>query len=217
MRSKEESSDYRYFPEPDLVPIEISDARREAIRANLPELPAARRARFTGFGLDAAAVAALTSADPALGALLDDSVASGADPRTVANWLLGEVTAFLRRGPAALDDVPLTAEHLAELERLVSAGDLSATAGKQVLNGVMEGEGSPAAVARRRDLMQISDAGELAAEVDQVLAAHPEEFRQLLDGESKVLGFLVGRVMKATAGKADPKVVSSILREKARG
>ena len=217
MRSKEESSDYRYFPEPDLVPIEITDVRRESIRAALPELPAARRARFADLGLDAAAVAALMSADPALSGLLEDAVAGGGDPRTISNWLLGEVTAFLRRGPAALDDVPLTAGHLRELEQLVAAGDLSATAAKQVLNGVMEGEGSPATVARERDLIQISDTGRLAAEIDRVLADHPDEYRQLMDGEAKVVGFLVGQVMKATSGKADPKAVSTILREKARG
>jgi len=217
MRSKEESSDYRYFPEPDLVPIEITDAHRESIRAALPELPAARRARFAALGLDPAAVAALMSADPAFSGLLEEAVAEGADPRTVSNWLLGEVTAFLRRGPAVLGDLPLTAEHLKELERLVAAGDLSATAAKQVLIGVMEGEGNPATVARERDLIQISDAGALTAEIEHVLAAHPEEYQQLRDGEAKVVGFLVGQVMKATAGKADPKVVSTILREKARG
>ena len=217
MRSKEESSDYRYFPEPDLVPIEITDAHRESIRAALPELPAARRARFAALGLDAAAVAALMSADPALSGLLEDAVAGGGDPRTISNWLLGEVTAFLRRGPAALDDVPLTAGHLRELEQLVAAGDLSATAAKQVLNGVLEGEGSPATVARERDLIQISDTGRLAAEIDRVLADHPDEYRQLMDGEAKVVGFLVGQVMKATSGKADPKAVSTILRQKAPG
>ncbi len=216
MRSKEESSDYRYFPEPDLVPIEITDTRREGIRAALPELPAERRSRFSTLGLDPATIAGLMTGAPDLTELLESAVSLGADARTVANWLMGEVTAFLRRGPAALDQVPLTAEHLAELNRLVVAGDLSATAAKQVLNLVMEGEGSPATVARQRDLIQISDAGELATEIDQVLADHPDEYRQLLDGEAKVVGFLVGQVMKATAGKADPKLVSTILREKAR-
>lgn len=217
MRSKEQSSDYRYFPEPDLVPIEISDTWREAIRGSLPELPAARRSRFASLGLDPASVVGLTSAGLEMAALFDDAVEAGADPQTVANWLMGEVTAYLRRESVELGDSSLTGEYLQELERLYAAGDLSATAAKQVLVGVMAGEGSPAGVAKARDLVQISDAGFLTTQIDQVLADHPAEYQRLMDGDAKVIGYLVGQVMQITAGKADPKVVSTILGEKAEG
>ena len=217
MRSKEQSSDYRYFPEPDLMPIEISDTWREAIRGSLPELPAARRSRFASLGLDPASVVGLTSAGLEMAALFDDAVEAGADPQTVANWLMGEVTAYLRRESVELGDSSLTGEYLQELERLYAAGDLSATAAKQVLVGVMAGEGSPAGVAKARDLVQISDAGFLTTQIDQVLADHPAEYQRLMDGDAKVIGYLVGQVMQITAGKADPKVVSTILGEKAEG
>jgi aspartyl-tRNA(Asn)/glutamyl-tRNA(Gln) amidotransferase subunit B len=215
MRSKEESSDYRYFPEPDLVPIEVATTWREAIREGLPELPAARRLRYQDLGLEPASIAGIVSGGPALTSLFDEAVTVGADPKTAANWLTGEVAAFLRRESVEISNTPLTGEHLGELAGLYSGGDLSATAAKQVLVGVLSGEGTPTKVAEARDLIQISDAGVLAGQIDQVLADHPEEHRRLKEGDAKVIGYLVGQVMRITAGKADPKVVSTILREKA--
>lgn len=217
MRSKEESSDYRYFPEPDLVPIEVTTTWREAIREGSPELPAARRARYRDLGLDPASISVLVGGGTALTGLFEDAVATGADPQTVANWLTGEVAAFLRRESVALADTALTGRHLSELAGLYAGGDLSATAAKQVLVGVLSGEGSPMQVARARDLVQISDAGILATQIDRVLDDHPEEYRRLKEGDPKVIGYLVGQVMRISAGKADPKVVSTILREKAAG
>jgi aspartyl-tRNA(Asn)/glutamyl-tRNA(Gln) amidotransferase subunit B len=217
MRSKEESSDYRYFPEPDLVPIEVTTTWREAIREGLPELPAARRARYRDLGLDPASISVLVAGGTALTGLLEDAVATGADPQTVANWLTGEVAAFLRRESVSLADTALTGRHLSELAGLYAGGDLSATAAKQVLVGVLSGEGSPAQVAEARDLIQISDAGMLETQIDRVLDDHPEEYQRLKEGDAKVIGYLVGQVMRISAGKADPKVVSTILREKAAG
>jgi aspartyl-tRNA(Asn)/glutamyl-tRNA(Gln) amidotransferase subunit B len=216
MRSKEESSDYRYFPEPDLVPIEVTETWRESIREVLPELPADRRSRYAALGLDAGSVAVLISGGSALTGLFEGAVEAGADPKTIANWLTGEVTAFLRRESVGIVDTALTGEHLSELAGLYASGVLSATAAKQVLVGVMGGEGSPTTVAEARDLIQISDAGALASQVDQVLADHPEEYRRLKEGDVKVIGYLVGQVMRITAGKADPKLVSAIVREKAQ-
>jgi aspartyl-tRNA(Asn)/glutamyl-tRNA(Gln) amidotransferase subunit B len=217
MRSKEESSDYRYFPEPDLVPIEITDTRRESIRKALPELPAAQRFRLSALGIDPASIAVLLSGGSKLVGMVDSAVAAGADARTIANWATGEVTAYLRRESVDLAATPLTGEHLSELERLYAAGDLSSTAAKQVLVGVLAGEGRPAEVARDRDLIQISDTVALEGEIDRVLADHPDEYQRLQAGDPKVTGFLVGQVMKATAGKADPKVVSTLLRQKVSG
>jgi aspartyl-tRNA(Asn)/glutamyl-tRNA(Gln) amidotransferase subunit B len=142
-------------------------------------------------------------------------VAGGAEPRTAANWLTGEVVAHLRRIETELADTPLTGGHLAELGRMVDGGELSATAAKQVLAGVLEGEGDPRAVAEARDLMQMGDSGELEAAVDAELAAHPEELARLREGDRKLIGFFVGRVMRATGGKADPRKVTELIRAKA--
>ncbi len=213
-RSKEESSDYRYFPEPDLVPVTLEAALLESLRASLPELPAQRRARYRALGLEAEAARVVVEGE-GYGALLDAAVAAGADVRTAAHWLTGEVTAHLRRlgrGPA---DIPLTGAHLAELHALVAGGRLSATAAKEVLAAVIAGEGAPEDVATRHDLIQISDDAVLAAAVADVLAAHPAEVERLRAGDQKLIGFLVGRVMQATGGKADPRRVSEAVRRAA--
>ena len=213
-RSKEESSDYRYFPEPDLVPVELGAARLARLRAALPELPARRRARYRALGLDAH-TARLVGEGEGYGALLEAAVSAGADARSVGNWLVGEVTAHLRRLGVGVGDTPLTGAHLAELHGLVAAGHLSATAAKEVLAGVMEGEGSPEQVAAGRDLIQISDDSVLLAAVDEVLAAHPAEVERIRAGEERLIGFLVGRVMRATGGKADPQRVTETIRRRA--
>ena len=211
-RSKEESSDYRYFPEPDLVPIEVTADEVERIRANLPELPAARRDRFTAAGVDADAARQI-ALDDVLTAILDGSMERGADARVAANWLSGEVTAWTRREDS--DPSALTGGHLADLVAMVDAGELSATAAKDVLGGVLAGEGSPREVAESRDLMQISDEGALIAAVEEALAANPDERARLSGGDMKLTGFFVGQVMRATGGKADPRCVSELLRERA--
>jgi len=213
-RSKEESSDYRYFPEPDLVPVTLDPARLERLRAALPELPAQRRARYRALGLDAY-TARLVVEGEGYGGLLEETVAAGGDARAAANWLVGEVTAHLRRWGVDASDTPLTGAHLAELHGLVAGGRLSATAAKEVLGGVLEGEGSPEEVAVQRDLVQISDEGMLLAAVDEVLVAHPAEVERLRAGEERLLGFLVGRVMQATGGKAHPRRVSEVIRRRA--
>jgi aspartyl-tRNA(Asn)/glutamyl-tRNA(Gln) amidotransferase subunit B len=215
-RSKEESSDYRYFPEPDLVPLAVDEGHRRRLLAELPELPAARRARYRGLGLDAAVARTVVAAE-GYGSVLEDAVAAGADPAKAAGWLTGEVTAGLRRMEAALGNTPLDGAALAELLAMIDAGDVSATAAKDVLAGVLGGEGTPRLVAENRNLLQISDAGALAAAVDAVLAEHPEELERLRAGEDRLLGFLVGMVMRSTGGRADPKLVSVMIVERAGG
>lgn len=210
MRSKEESSDYRYLPEPDLVPIEVSDEWRERIRASLPELPAQRRARYVRMGIDDTTAATLLSGG--LGVLFEEAVAAGADPRMVGNWLTGEVIGYLRREGGEPD---LDAQALAELSGMVAGGEVSASAAKQILQGVMAGEGSPHEVAQSRDLVQMSDSGALETVIDTVLAAHPEEAERLRNGDQKVVGFLMGQIMRETRGKADPRLANAMLRERA--
>jgi aspartyl-tRNA(Asn)/glutamyl-tRNA(Gln) amidotransferase subunit B len=213
-RSKEESSDYRYFPEPDLVPIVIDSERRDELAARLPELPSARRSRYRELGLDAEAARLVAEGDD-LAAVFEAALSGGADPQAAANWLTGEVTAHLRRSGTAMAETGLSGDHLAELVAMVEADELSATAAKQVLAGVLEGEGSPRRVAEDRDLMQIADEGALVAAVDTALGEHPDERARLAGGDQKLVGFFVGRVMQATGGKADPKRVSELIRERA--
>ncbi len=216
MRSKEESEDYRYFQEPDLVPLHVDDVWREQVFSSLPELPAVRRRRLAAAGVDRQAAATMVEAGD-LADVFDAAVAEGADSRLVANWLTGEVVAYLRRNDEALADTSLTPGHLAELAALVEAGELSSTAAKEVLGFVLAGEGTPAEVAAAHDLAQISDEGALEDEVAKVLADNPDVLERLQQGDMKPIGFLVGQVMKATKGKADPKVVSELIRGKAQG
>ncbi len=215
MRSKEGSSDYRYFPEPDLVPIVVSDEQRERIRSTLPELPHERRARYVDFGLDSHAAWVLVSGEDGLAGLFEDAVGLGADPKQVAKWLTGETTAYLRREDATIESRALTAAHLVEMTGMLAAGKLSASAAKEVLTGVLDGEGSPGEVATARDLIQMSDGAAIEVEVDAVLDSNPDALEKIRSGDMKPFGFLVGQVMRATSGKADPKVVNEILRNRA--
>ncbi len=216
MRSKEESEDYRYFQEPDLVPLHVDAEWRERARAALPELPQARRARLAETGIDAHMAAMLVAGD-GLADLYEEAVAMGAEGRNAAIWLTGEVVAHLRRADAALADTPLAAGHIAELDGMVREGTLSATAAKEVLGAVLGGEGAPGEIAEARDLVQVTDVAALGAEVDAALAANPEAVAKIRDGDGKPIGFLVGQVMKATGGKADPRKVSELIRAKAQG
>jgi len=216
MRSKEESEDYRYFQEPDLVPIEVDDPRRAEILASLPELPAAHRARLIAVGLDER-TAGLVAADPGLARLFDAATAAGADARTVGNWLTGEVVAYGRREEIDVDATGLDAAHLVELSAMVAGSEVSATAAKDILEGVLAGEGTPREVAEARDLLQISDAGVIEDAVAEVLVEHPDALDKIRSGDMKPIGFLVGQVMRSTGGKADPAMVQKLIRERASG
>ena len=216
MRSKEESEDYRYFQEPDLVPLRVDDEWRQRVFAALPELPAARRRRLAETGVGRQAAATMVEAGD-LADLFDEAVEQGADAKLVANWLTGEVVAYLRRNEVDLADTSLDPSHLRDLAAMVAEAKLSSTAAKDVLGFVLAGEGSPSEVAATRDLIQISDEGALEDEVDNILAANPDVLERLRSGDMKPIGFLVGQVMKATRGKADPKVVSELIRSKAQG
>jgi len=211
-RSKEESSDYRYFTEPDLVPLVVAPGLLDRLHAGIPELPAARRARYVAVGLEEAAARTLVAGG--LAELFDDAVAVGASPRAAANWLTGEITGHLNRTGIEPEALSIDGARLAELLAMVDAAEISATAAKDVLAGVLAGEGSPREVAAGRDLLQISDAGALSAAVDDVLTAHPDEAARIRGGEGRLVGFLVGKVMKATSGKADPKAVDALIRDR---
>ncbi|MGQ0848418.1 MAG: Asp-tRNA(Asn)/Glu-tRNA(Gln) amidotransferase subunit GatB [Actinomycetota bacterium] len=212
MRTKEGSSDYRYFAEPDLVPLAFDADSVRLLQSDLPELPADRRRRYAAMGLDEHAVAVLAASDSSLRGLFDLTVEAGSDVAVAANWITGEVIAAVRRAGQSLDDTPLTGAGLADLLSMVGDGLLSSSAAKDVLTGVIRGEGSPREVAANRDLLQVSDRSVIEAAVTQVLASQPEAIARYRAGEGKVLGFLVGQVMRATGGKADPKLVNEELR-----
>lgn len=216
MRSKEESEDYRYFQEPDLLPLFIDEDWRSAIHAQRPELPAEKRTRYVGLGAEGA-VAAVLVEDDDLGALYVDAVTRGADPRTVGNWLTGDVVAYQRANETDIGSTGLTPEHLAELAAMTAEGSLSATAAKEVLRAVLDGDGTPRQIAETRDLVQISDVSEIEGVVEGVLAEHADAVEKIRRGDDKPVGFLVGQVMRASGGKADPRMVQELVRARASG
>jgi aspartyl-tRNA(Asn)/glutamyl-tRNA(Gln) amidotransferase subunit B len=217
MRTKEGSSDYRYFVEPDLVPMVMDPEWVTAVRESIPELPAERRARYLAHGLERSLAGVVSGSDPSLRGVYEDAVAAGADSRAAANWVTGELTGWARKNDVEPADLRLSGEDLAELVGLIGEGVISSSAAKEVLDGVLSGEGSPREIAEARDLIQITDTSALESAVREVLAANPVVVEEYRSGERKVVGFLVGQVMKATQGKADPKAVNHMLRAELDG
>jgi aspartyl-tRNA(Asn)/glutamyl-tRNA(Gln) amidotransferase subunit B len=210
MRSKEYAMDYRYFPEPDLVPIDASPEWVEGLRAHLPELPAARRARLAeATGLPTKEVGWLAR-DPEVLAYFE-TVAHGRDPRVVAVWVMGELQRGLHEHERTMATNPVSPERLGELIDLVQGGTLSATAAKDVLVELFTSEASPRTIVERKGLAQISDTGALEEVVAKVVAANPELVDKFRGGKSGVLGALVGQVMRETRGRANPKLVNELL------
>jgi aspartyl-tRNA(Asn)/glutamyl-tRNA(Gln) amidotransferase subunit B len=210
MRSKEYATDYRYFPEPDLVPIQATADWVERLRATLPELPAEQRARLAeATGLPAKEVGWLVR-DPEVLAYFE-KVAAGRDPKVVAGWVMGELQRDLRELDHTMATNPVSPERLGELLDLVAAGTVSATAAKDVLAEMFSSDASPAAIVDRKGLAQISDSAELEAVVERVVAANPELVAKFRAGKRGVLGALVGQVMRETRGRANPGLVNQLL------
>ena len=219
MRGKEEANDYRYFPDPDLLPVVVDEALIERLRGELPELPAARRARFVEqYGLSAYDADVLT-ANPESADYFETAVSASrsASPKTVSNWFQGELTAILKRESVDVADARIDAIMLASLVDRVADGTLSGRMGKEVLEALWNGEGTVDDIIAARGLKQISDTGAIEALVDQVIAAHPQQVEQFRGGKARVIGFLVGQVMKASRGKANPRQVNAMLRSKLSG
>ena len=213
LRSKEESHDYRYFPDPDLPPLVLSPEWIADQRTELPELPEARRARLEiAFGIPAYDARVLTS-EVALADYFESVVAAGVEPKTAANWVMGDVLSSYNERAT----FPVSAARLASLVGLVRDGVLSHQASKRVYTELASSPAEePQAVAERLGLVQVSDEGALAGWVDEVLAAHQGEVQRFRGGEAKLMGFFVGQVMKRSKGKADPKAVQPVLQEKLR-
>jgi len=213
LRVKEETEDYRYFPDPDLMPITPAEDWVEAIRQSMPELPAVTRQRLVDlYGLSAEQVATL--AGGGLTAVFEQAVEGGAGPTEAVNWLVNETMGWASERGVEASASPLTGALLAELVALVADGTLSTKLGREVLVGVLDGEGSPREVVAARGLEQISDTDELAGIVDAVIADNADAAQRVRDGNRKAIGALVGPVMRATQGKANPQLVNQLLVER---
>jgi aspartyl-tRNA(Asn)/glutamyl-tRNA(Gln) amidotransferase subunit B len=219
-RSKEEANDYRYFPEPDLPPLRPSPAWVAELRDQLPELPSQKRTRYTdALGLSAYDAGVLT-ADAALAAYFDATVVAGVAPKIAANWIAGEFRRLLNQHAAEglrADRVALRPEGLAELIGEVEAGRVSATNAKAVLATTFATGESPRAVIEREGVGQVSDAGAIGSEIEAVLGEYPTQVAEYRSGKQQVFGFLVGQVMKRTAGRADARLVNEELRRRLAG
>ena len=212
LRSKEEAHDYRYFPEPDLVPLDVDPAWVEELRATQPELPAARVERFMEqYGLSRADATVLGSAG-ALAGFYEEVVAAGAGAKPAANWVMGEYLAHLNAAGLEAGHGHVTSERLARLVQLVEDGAVSTSAAKEVFAIMIEERAEPEAVVDERGLRQISDTSELEAIVAGVVAGNPAQVAQYRGGKQQVIGYFVGQVMKASGGRANPQVVSDLLR-----
>jgi aspartyl-tRNA(Asn)/glutamyl-tRNA(Gln) amidotransferase subunit B len=215
LRSKEYAHDYRYFPEPDLLPLELTEAWVRQIKSRLPELPEQKRARFIEqYGLSEYDAGVLT-ADRDLATFYEE-VASKADPKQAANWTTGELQARLNETGIGISESRVKPEHLAELISLVERGTVSRSAAKEVLGTVFTSGDSPSEIVERDGLASMGG-DELSGVVDEVIAANPSEAERVKAGDNKVVGFLVGQVMKATRGNADGGRVRQLLLEKLNG
>ncbi|MEA5475399.1 Asp-tRNA(Asn)/Glu-tRNA(Gln) amidotransferase subunit GatB [Synechococcus sp. CCY9201] len=217
MRSKEGASDYRYFPDPDLGPIEVSAEQRESWRAELPELPAAKRHRYADqLGLSIYDARVLTD-ERAMAEYFEAAVAAGGDPKAVTNWVTGDIAAYVNANRLLITELPFQAAQLAEMVQMIESGVISGKIAKEILPELLEKGGSPKAIVAERGLGMISDPAAITAIVEELLAAHPTEVEAFRGGKNKLQGFFVGQLMKKTGGKADPKLANQILLEKLKG
>jgi aspartyl-tRNA(Asn)/glutamyl-tRNA(Gln) amidotransferase subunit B len=214
MRSKEHAHDYRYFPEPDLAPLRISDAWRDRVRAEMPEMPSVKRARFIeDFGLREYDADVLT-ATRALSEYFERVADASGDPRGAANWVMGDLLGALNAEHKDLSESPVTAEHLGELLALIGRGEISGKIAKDVFEKMFASGEAPRVIVDREGLRQISDTATLEKAVEDVVAANPKQVEQYKAGKTTVLGFLVGQVMKATRGQANPALVNQLLKDR---
>ena len=217
MRGKEGASDYRYFPDPDLGPIEVSPAQRESWRSELPELPAAKRHRYAEtLGLSPYDARVLTD-EHSMAEYFEAAVAAGADAKGLANWITGDIAAYVNANRISYASLPFRPQQLAEMVQLIDDGAISGKIAKEILPELLEQGGSPTAIVEQRGLGMISDPAAITAIVEELLAAHPEEVEAFRGGKTKLQGFFVGQLMKKTGGKADPKLANQILNQKLQG
>jgi aspartyl-tRNA(Asn)/glutamyl-tRNA(Gln) amidotransferase subunit B len=214
MRSKEHAHDYRYFPEPDLVPLRVSEKWLAEVRSSMPELPARKRARFIQeYGLRDYDAEVLTQSRAASDYFETAARVSG-DPKSAANWVMGDLLGMLKAENKDIAQSPVTAENLGELVKLIAKGELSGKLAKEVFPKMCATGDGPAAVIEREGLKQISDSGALEKIVDDVVAANPKQVEQYKSGKTTVINFLVGQAMRATRGQADVTVVTDLFKQR---
>jgi aspartyl-tRNA(Asn)/glutamyl-tRNA(Gln) amidotransferase subunit B len=213
MRSKEDAHDYRYFPEPDLLPLVLDEAWIATLKAELPELPDAKRARLMrDYGLSAYESAIFVMEQ--VTADFFETVATGRDAKQVANWMLGDFFAALNRTGRSIENSPVSAADLGALLDLIKDGTINGKIAKDVLEIMVETGEAPGAIVEARGLRQVTDTGAIDAAIDAVLAANPDKLAEYRSGKEKLFGFFVGQVMKAMAGKGNPALVNEALKAK---
>ena len=213
MRSKEEAHDYRYFPEPDLVPIVITDETIEQIKSGLPELPEAKRARYVAEYKLPDYDAGVLTASKVTAKFFEETVALYDEPKQISNWLMVDIPAMLKEKELSMENIPLSPAELAELLKLIKDGTISGTIGKKVLEKMFEEDKTPKAIVEENNWAQMSDTSELEGIIAQVIEDNPKSIEDIGAGNQKAYGFLTGQVMKATKGQANPQVANKIIRE----
>ena len=212
MRSKEDANDYRYFPEPDLMPVEISREWVEEVRAKMPELPEAKRKRYESLGLSAYdANVMVEQMETAL--FYDEVLKLGADYRTANNLLVGDITAYLKENNININETKLTPKALAELVDLITKGTISNNIAKKILPQMLETGAQPKEIVEKEGLSVISDEGAIKELVQKVVANNPAQVQAYKGGKTNLMGFFVGQIMKETKGRANPQVINKLLSE----
>ena len=215
MRSKEEANDYRYFPDPDLLPVEIDPSFIDEVRGSLPELPDARRDRFSSeYGLSAYDAGVLTASCELADYYEAVVRAAGGQGKLSANWVMGDFSGALNKAALDIAESPVSAEDLGGLLQRIEDATISGKIAKQVFEAMWNGEGSADAIIEQKGLKQISDSSAIESIIQEVLDNSPKQIEQYRGGQQKVFGYFVGQVMKATQGKANPKQVNELLRKK---
>ncbi len=215
MRSKEEAFDYRYFPDPDLLPVEVTSEEIEAIRKTLPELPHQKKERFTeAFGLTTYDAGVLTSSRELADFFENVVTSSGNENKLSANWVMGDFMAALNKAGIDITESPVSASLLGGMIQRIADNTISGKIAKQVFEAIWKGEGDADTIIEKKGLKQITDSGAIEAIIDEIIANNPNQTEQYRSGKDKLFGFFVGQTMKATQGKANPAQVNSLLKEK---
>ena len=213
MRVKEGTDDYRYFPEPDLVDLVIDDAWLERVRESIPELPDARKKRYVeDLGLTDYDASVLVVSKP-ISDFFDEMVVAGADSKLSANWLMGDVSAYLNAEQIEIGQTKLTPENLAGMVKLIADGTISSKIAKKVFTELVQNGGEASKIVKEKGLVQISDPAVLLGFVTEVLDANPQSIEDFKNGKDRAIGFLVGQIMKASKGQANPPMINKILLE----
>jgi len=213
MRSKEHAHDYRYFPEPDLVPLRISDGWRERVRAAMPELPSVKRARFVADYKLPEYDANWLTADRAVSEYFERTAAVAGDPKAAANWVMGDLAGALKAAGKDVSQSPVSAENLGKLIQLIRNGEINGKQAKEIFPDMFATGEPPSEITRRKGIKQVDEAA-----IDEIvlgtITAHPDQVKQYLAGKMAVVGFLVGKAMKQSQGQADPVKVRLLLEQK---